>query len=71
MKKVIYLLILLIILLLLRSKVKSYSTKYTISDSNKIGYTNVVNRYGDSIGWYNKNGTHVFFSKNSRIDTLK
>jgi hypothetical protein len=37
----------------------------------KVGVTDSIFTYGDSIGWFNSNDTHVFFPKNSRIDTLK
>jgi hypothetical protein len=45
--------------------------KFRITSKNRIGVTDTIGHYGDSIGWYNSNGTHVFFPKNSKIDTIK
>jgi len=48
-----------------------YKPKYRVTSKNRIGFTDTIGVYGDSIGWYNSNGTHVFFPKNSKIDTIK
>ena len=48
-----------------------YRVTYKVNnDFYKIGLTDVIDVYGDSIGWYNDNGSHIFFPKNSIIDTI-
>ena len=49
----------------------NYKPKYRVTSKNRIGVSDTIGVYGDSIGWYNSNGTHVFFPKNSKIDTIK
>ena len=49
----------------------NHTHKFRITSKNRIGVTDTVGVYGDSIGWYNSNGTHVFFPKNSKIYTIK
>ena len=44
--------------------------KYRITSKNRIGVTDTFSKYGDSIGWYNTNGTHVFFPKKSKITKI-
>jgi uncharacterized protein YxeA len=77
MKKNIVFLILIFIASFLFIRKMMYSQKkykYRITSSgkwDKVGITDSIGVYGDSIGWYNSNGTHVFFPKNSKVDTIK
>jgi hypothetical protein len=66
------LVIIAILLYICRSSIfDSHHYKYKIQDVSKVGMSDTIGVYGDSIGWYNSNGRHEFFSKNSKIDTIK
>jgi uncharacterized protein YxeA len=75
-KNIVFLILIIASFLFIRKMMYSQKKyKYRITSCvgkwDKVGITDSIGVYGDSIGWYNSNGTHVFFPKNSKVDTIK